>query len=199
MLLQLSALTLVLVLAVLPGSSAHVTAQPAEVPVISKALLGRTIYTTSINTVLIPSVTPLTLKGVATEAFTRTSELGKRANGDIQKEESFTNSKWTSYTTGLGACGDVSVDTDFIVALDQRIFGTSYPSPYCNRKITMLYGSKTTTATIKDSCLGCAVGGLDLSPGLFSFFANLGEGTIYGTWSFLDRSDNGGDDMSTTK
>ncbi|KAJ7353344.1 hypothetical protein DFH08DRAFT_956411 [Mycena albidolilacea] len=111
MLLQLSAPTLVLVLAVLPGSSeasvhgygAHVTAQPAEVLVIPKALLGRTIYTKSINTALIPSVTPLTLKGVATEAFTRTSELGKRANGDIQKGESFTNSKWTYYTTGLSA------------------------------------------------------------------------------------------------
>ncbi|KAJ7353345.1 hypothetical protein DFH08DRAFT_63070 [Mycena albidolilacea] len=111
-----------------------------------------------------------------------------------QGDQQTTNNRGTR-----GACGDVSVDTDFIVALDQRFFGTSYPSPYCNRKITMLYGGKTTTATIKDSCLGCAVGGLDLSPGLFSFFADLGEGTIYGTWSFLDGSDNRGDDMSTTK
>jgi hypothetical protein len=44
---------------------------------------------------------PLTLEGVATEAFTRTSELGKHANGDIQKRESFTNSRWTYYRTGL--------------------------------------------------------------------------------------------------
>ena len=33
-------------------------------------------------------------------------------------------------------------------------------------------------------CPGCPWGGLDLSPGLFAFFAPLGTGIIYGTWYF---------------
>ncbi|KAF7304680.1 hypothetical protein MKEN_01182100 [Mycena kentingensis (nom. inval.)] len=119
-------------------------------------------------------------------------ELAKRAKGDLSKREVFKNTRWTFYSTGLGACGDTNHDGDFIVALNQGTFGYSYPSPYCNRKIVMSYGGKTTTATIKDSCPGCPWGGLDLSPGLFSFFASKDMGVIQGTWYFA--GEGGGDD-----
>lgn len=44
-------------------------------------------------------------------------------------------------------------------------------------------------------CPGCpAPDGLDLSPGLFSFFASQDAGVIYGDWHFVD----GSDDTPTT-
>ncbi|KAJ6455748.1 expansin family protein [Mycena sanguinolenta] len=123
-------------------------------------------------------------------------ELAKRARGDLLEKRAFTNTRWTFYTPGLGACGGYNSGSDFIVALNQDTFGYSSPSQYCYKKISMSYGGKTTTATIVDSCPGCPPGGLDLSPDLFSFFASQDLGVIQGTWSFEDGSDD--DDTTTT-
>ena len=38
-------------------------------------------------------------------------------------------------------------------------------------------------------CPGCPYGGLDMSRGLFDFFAPESQGVLYGTWSFDDGSD----------
>lgn len=54
----------------------------------------------------------------------------------------------------------------------------------------MSYNGKSTVATITDQCPGCPYGGLDLSRGLFNFFASEADGVIYGTWNFLDGSSN---------
>ncbi|KAK7015006.1 RlpA-like double-psi beta-barrel-protein domain-containing protein-containing protein [Favolaschia claudopus] len=147
---------------------------------------------------------PLTLAGHQPNVNHR--ELAKRAKGDVEKRGS--GARWTFYSTGLGACGGWNKDSDYIVALNQQTFGYSYPSKYCGKKISMSYNGKTTTATIVDSCPGCPDDGLDLSPGLFSFFASQDMGVIYGTWSFTDGSGGGGggggggdndDDHTTTK
>ncbi|KAJ6546502.1 plant expansin [Mycena vulgaris] len=124
-------------------------------------------------------------------------ELAKRAKGDIEKRG---NARWSFYATGLGACGGYNKDSDYIVALNQDTFGYTYPSKYCNKQITMTYNGKTTTATVVDSCPGCpSPYGLDLSPGLFSFFASQDEGIIYGSWWFNDGSgDSGNSDPTTT-
>ncbi|KAJ7489885.1 plant expansin [Mycena galericulata] len=129
-------------------------------------------------------------------------ELAKRAKGDVAKRN-FSGARWTFYSTGLGACGGTNSDSDFIVALNQDTFGNGYPSPYCWKMISMTYNGKTTQAQVVDSCPGCpSPGGLDLSPGLFSFFASQDDGVIYGTWSFVDGSGGGGgggDTTTTTK
>jgi len=129
-------------------------------------------------------------------------DVAKRASGDLSKRAQFPNTRWTFYSTGLGACGKTNQDSDFIVALSQDNFGTAYPSPDCFKMITMTYGGKTTQAQIVDACPGCPPNGLDLSPGLFSFFADQGLGVITGSWSFADGSGGGGgggDDTPTTK
>lgn len=53
----------------------------------------------------------------------------------------------------------------------------------------MTYNGKTTVATITDECPGCPYGGLDLSRGLFRFFAPESVGVIYGEWDFTDGGD----------
>lgn len=52
----------------------------------------------------------------------------------------------------------------------------------------MTYNGKSTSATIMDECPGCPYGGLDLSRGLFNFFASESEGVLYGTWNFAGDS-----------
>ncbi|KAJ6547381.1 RlpA-like double-psi beta-barrel-protein domain-containing protein-containing protein [Mycena capillaripes] len=123
-------------------------------------------------------------------------ELAKRAKGDLETRGS--GARWSFYSTGLGACGKVNNDGDFIVALNQQTFGYSYPSQYCFKMIRMTYNGKTTEAQITDSCPGCPYDGLDLSPSLFSFFASQDLGIIYGTWEFVDGSGGGGDPDPTT-
>ena len=41
-------------------------------------------------------------------------------------------------------------------------------------------------------CPGCPYGGLDMSTGLFQFFAPLSVGVLYGSWVFDDDSGGGG-------
>ncbi|KAJ7735857.1 RlpA-like double-psi beta-barrel-protein domain-containing protein-containing protein, partial [Mycena maculata] len=147
---------------------------------------------------LLPFAFPLAL--AAHQRRTNHRELSRRAKGDLlDKRDTYTGARWTYYSTGLGACGGTNSDSDFIVALNQDTFGTAYPSEYCYKQITMTYNGKTTTATIVDSCPGCpSPGGLDLSPGLFSFFADESVGVLYGDWSFVDGSGGSGGDTTTS-
>lgn len=64
-----------------------------------------------------------------------------------------------------------SVASDFIVALNAPQYGGGYPGPNCGRSITISYGGKSAQATIRDLCPGCGFGDLDMSRGLFNYFA----------------------------
>ncbi len=84
----------------------------------------------------------------------------------------------------------------------QQFGNTPGKSPFCGQTITISYGGKSTSAQVVDKvdffchpiyqlfalslpsqCPGCPPRGLDLTEGLFKFFAPLGAGVIYGTWS----------------
>ncbi|PIL27116.1 hypothetical protein GSI_10258 [Ganoderma sinense ZZ0214-1] len=99
----------------------------------------------------------------------------------------------TYYTPGLGSCGFNNVDTDYIVAVDHATI-TSFPgaganpnlNPMCGRKMRVTYGKKSITVTVADTCPGCAVGSLDLTPTAFQKFAALGVGRLHGIkWTLL--------------
>jgi len=115
-------------------------------------------------------------------------EVARRGRGDVDiyKRQYYSNSRFTWYDVGLGACGATSAPSDFIVALTVQQYGPGYPGPYCFKSITIQYGGKTAVATIVDECMGCPYGGLDFSEGLFSYFTSLGDGVIYGAWWFND-------------
>ncbi|MEU9193332.1 RlpA-like double-psi beta-barrel domain-containing protein [Streptomyces hundungensis] len=102
--------------------------------------------------------------------------------GDPKK--GFTHARATFYSTGLGACGKVNNDADFVVALNSAQFGGGYPGPQCGKHIKITYKGKSATATIVDECPGCSYAGLDLSPGLFRHFASQDESVIYVDWKF---------------
>ncbi|KAF9013837.1 hypothetical protein BDZ89DRAFT_1076776 [Hymenopellis radicata] len=110
--------------------------------------------------------------------------VAKRASATLAKR--FDGARWSYYDVGRGACGDNNVASDFQ-------YGDGYPGPNCFKTITMTYNGKTTQATIVDQCPGCPDMGLDLSRGLFNFFASEDTGIIYGSWYFNDGSGGGGD------
>ncbi|TVY55033.1 Allergen Asp f [Lachnellula suecica] len=85
---------------------------------------------------------------------------------------------FTYYEAGLGACGITNDgSTDKIVALSHLLMGTqSNGNPYCGKTITVEYKGKTTTATVTDKCMGCAIDAIDLSNAAYEELADLSLG-----------------------
>ncbi|TFK25827.1 hypothetical protein FA15DRAFT_638838 [Coprinopsis marcescibilis] len=143
------------------------------------------IFQQLLSAALISSVA--TIGGLASP-IGNPKELANRAAGDVHLYKRFSDSRWSFYDVGLGACGEWNVESDFIVALNADQFGSGYPGPECQKTITLSYGGKTAQAKVMDRCPGCPYGGLDLSRSLFRYFASEDVGIIYGEWSFSDGS-----------
>ncbi|KAI1792254.1 barwin-like endoglucanase [Ganoderma leucocontextum] len=99
----------------------------------------------------------------------------------------------TYYAPGLGSCGHNNGPTDMIVAVDHATIG-SFPgaganpntNPMCGRKMRVTYKKKSIVVKVADTCPGCAVGSLDLTPTAFKKFAPLGVGRLHGIkWTLL--------------
>ncbi|KAL8276640.1 hypothetical protein RQP46_010989 [Phenoliferia psychrophenolica] len=74
-----------------------------------------------------------------------------------------------------------------MVALDFPLYGDpGAVSPFCFKQIIISYGGKTERATILDACEGCGYGGIDMTPTLFSKFADRDVGIIYLSWQLDD-------------
>ena len=122
----------------------------------------------------------------------RLNEVAKRQTNSVSGRVTVnSNARLTWYEVGLGACGKVNVATDFIVAMNIPQFGPGYPGPNCGKTITITANGKTTKAKVMDKCPICPQGGLDLSRGLFNYFASLDVGVLSGTWSFDDGTGGG--------
>ncbi|KAG2154879.1 RlpA-like double-psi beta-barrel-protein domain-containing protein-containing protein, partial [Suillus clintonianus] len=80
-----------------------------------------------------------------------------------------------------GACGTFNNPGDFIVALNSCEFDGG---SHCFQTITLTVNGMSTQAQITDECPGCPCGGLDLSQGLFEFFAPTSVGELSGSWIY---------------
>ncbi|MER6104526.1 hypothetical protein ABT115_19900 [Streptomyces sp. NPDC001832] len=92
----------------------------------------------------------------------------------------------TYYQPGLVACGIVTTDSDFAVALDTSMFESGYPSPSCGRKVEITHNGKSITATVIDRSPGMSRYGLDLTLGAYKALASLEQGSIDITWRFVE-------------
>ncbi|KAM5543881.1 hypothetical protein V8D89_002498 [Ganoderma adspersum] len=99
----------------------------------------------------------------------------------------------TYYTPGVGSCGRNNVESDFIVAVDHATI-TSFPgaganpnlNPMCGRKMRVTHGKQSVVVTVVDTCPGCAVGSVDLTPAAFKKLGPLSVGRIHGVkWTLL--------------
>ncbi|KAI0027339.1 RlpA-like double-psi beta-barrel-protein domain-containing protein-containing protein, partial [Vararia minispora EC-137] len=102
----------------------------------------------------------------------------------IEKRGVFTNTRFTYYDITVGQCARFTIVALSVVALNAGQYGTYWKSQYCGQSITISYGGKTAQATIVDECPGCPYGGLDLTEGLFKYFADTSLGVVYGQWSW---------------
>lgn len=83
-----------------------------------------------------------------------------------------------SLPTKQGNCGQVSQDSDYVVALPTNTYAGG---SHCDQKvsITRVSTGKTITATVKDSCPTCVNDScLDLSEGAFLAIATASEGMV---------------------
>lgn len=90
-----------------------------------------------------------------------------------------------TYTpAGLGACGSVvDTNTDMAIALPHGFMGErSNDNPYCNREVTIRnpMTSQEFQTRVKDKCMGCEGGSIDLTNTLFDFVVPNGDGRVHG-------------------
>ncbi|KAM9875990.1 allergen Asp F7 [Verticillium dahliae] len=93
----------------------------------------------------------------------------------------------TYYNLGLGSCGVNDGGKDYttnIVALSHLLIGEeSNDNPFCNRVVTIGMGSKTTTAIVRDKCMGCAEEDIDVSMATFNeLVGSLDAGRVAVEW-----------------
>ncbi|CAP62076.1 uncharacterized protein PODANS_5_460 [Podospora anserina S mat+] len=94
-------------------------------------------------------------------------------------------------SAGLGACGQLHQDSEFVVALSHADFDPQTPggnpnnNPLCGRRLRASFEGKSVKVAVIDRCPACSAGSLDLSPAAFSQLADLGRGRIQGSWVWL--------------
>ena len=92
----------------------------------------------------------------------------------------------TYYTPGLGSCGITNTESDLIVALSQDIMqnsGSPNNNNQCGSQISIWNPSNPSqgyTATVVDTCIGCSMYDIDVSPALFKLVAPNGDGRVHG-------------------
>lgn len=106
------------------------------------------------------------------------------SDSSIDKRVTHTG-RGTWFEVGLGACGFVDQDNDWIVAISHEIWGTG---GNCNQYVTITSNGITRTARARDECMGCKSGDLDMSPSLFQQFNPLSAGVAQISWHFENKA-----------
>jgi len=176
------------------ASSAHSTsmtkAKPAAVPLPSSSKAKTPQMETPTTTKATPSDTPAPQAAPAPTTTSEPSSSNIGSGGPSYLYGTQTGDA-TYYSTGLGACGIVNHDTDYIAAVSHLLFDT-YPgydggnpnnNPVCGRKVTASYQGNSVTVTITDRCTGCAITDLDFSPAAYDQLGPVSAGRLHGmTW-----------------
>jgi hypothetical protein len=119
-------------------------------------------------------------------------EVAKRMEGTLAKRASGVRMTFYGTDTGGDACtGHGHSDNDWVIAISTEIPNAM---SHCNKKVKISYQGKSTVASVIDLCASCSPEQIDLTKGLFQFFAPLDKGIFYGDWEFTDGGDSGGND-----
>ncbi|KAM0432407.1 hypothetical protein ACHAPT_004951 [Fusarium lateritium] len=114
---------------------------------------------------------------------------GGSSGGSSSGSSASKSGEFTYYDIGMGACGEDDSgkdDTENIVALSHLLMGTvSNGNPMCGKTITIKANGKTTTAVVKDKCMGCAINDIDVSRACFKeLYGSLDAGRTEVEWWF---------------
>jgi hypothetical protein len=94
----------------------------------------------------------------------------------------FDHAQMTYYDVGLGSCGHNNQPSDYVVALNAAQYDSGH---HCGQRVQIRANGKTAVAQVVDRCTGCEGHGLDLSEGLFSYFADTKDGVFVASWDFI--------------
>ncbi|KAL7944104.1 RlpA-like double-psi beta-barrel-containing domain-containing protein [Trichoderma barbatum] len=127
----------------------------------------------SFSSIIIPLLPLLTSALPTISSSTSSSSLAPRENfGDI-----------TFYTTGLGACGGVNNDEEYVAAVSAAVFDSQ---SVCGSTISVSFAGRSVSVLVVDRCAGCAFGDVDLSPRAFiDLTGSLDAGRVQGSWDFI--------------
>lgn len=95
----------------------------------------------------------------------------------------------TYYDLGMTACGQVYSDNDLVAAIGKNYWTTGNPNndPVCQKRarVTDPQIGKSVTVQIKDKCMGCKSGDIDLSRAAFKQLRDLSVGRFKVNWNFV--------------
>jgi hypothetical protein len=146
--------------------------------------------TTTTTTVAPPPPPPATSSPSPVETQPATPDEGSNNGGGSNSGGSGSFSgELTYYALGFGACGEDDANLDRssnVVAISHLKMGTlSNSNPMCGQTITIYANGKSTTATVRDKCMGCAEDDIDVSEKVFlELYGSLDGGRLECTWSF---------------
>jgi hypothetical protein len=113
------------------------------------------------------------------------SELRVRANsGDMTVYDP---------NNGYGACGTQIPNSDFSAALSHEIWGADQwgndglnHNPNCGRRVRVTWNGRTVDVTIKDKCMGCKAGDIDLVRAAWNqITGNRAGDRLKASWTFI--------------
>ena len=125
----------------------------------------------------------------STQQDSATSSSSQPSSSSLGSSGEF-KGQGTYYNPGMGACGKTSTENDHIVAVSKQLYeqknknGNSNNNPLCGKNIKVNYKGKSVTVKVVDSCPGCKIHDLDLSPSAFSQIADKSLGRIDITWTW---------------
>lgn len=166
------------------------TPAAAAAPVSTSSLISEASVHTS--TVFITSVVPsstVPLPSSTSSELTVTTTVV--TNAASAATDTVYGGDGTWYETGLGACGWVNKDSDYIVAIGHGLFDQYTPgtnpnvNTLCGKKIRAYFQGKYVDVTAVDRCEGCKPYDLDFSPAAFTQLADQLVGRIKITWEWL--------------
>ncbi|KAJ4307366.1 hypothetical protein N0V84_012786, partial [Fusarium piperis] len=114
---------------------------------------------------------------------------GGSSGGSSDGSSAAKSGEFTYYDIGMGACGEDDSgkdESENIVALSHLLMGpVSNGNPMCGKTITIKANGKTTTAVVKDKCMGCSINDIDVSKKCFKEISgDLEAGRIEVEWWF---------------
>lgn len=176
-----------------PPSSTSVAPTPSPEPeptstyVAPAPVVESSTYVAPVVETPTPVYTPVaaTTSAAPVAASTYSSSSGG-STGGVCSSGSPCEGDITYYEAGLGACGETTDGSvDKVIALPVGLMGSqSNGNPYCGKTVTIKKGSKTTTATVVDKCMGCEGNSIDLSNAAFLELAEFDVGRTTATWWF---------------
>ncbi|KAG7665182.1 uncharacterized protein J8A68_001238 [[Candida] subhashii] len=168
-----------------------------------------TVFSTTFTTVVvnvagetiwpIPTPEPIvpededTTTSTSTTTITITSEttIGVEPAAPTPEPANLRYGDGTYYDPGMGACGFVSYESEFVVAVSPAIWDPEMidanpnHNPICGRKVRAYYQGNSVEVTIVDKCMGCAPHDLDFSPAAFRQIADQDLGRIKISWEWI--------------